>query len=268
MRPPEPIASRGNAFVKRLRSLKDRRHRELALLEGVKLVEEALAAGVQVVEAATAPALRSQPRGTRLLQSLRAAGVAVREVTADVLASLSETEHSQGVLAIAERPGFDEKRLFEGTPLVLIAVQVQDPGNLGALLRAAEAAGATGAYLTRGTADPFSWKALRGSMGSAFRLPHVAGLEVQDAIARVRGAGLATVAAVGHGGVRYDLLDLGVPTALIVGNEGTGLPEEAVAAAERSATIPVRAPVESLNVAVAAGVLLFEAARQRSGPSR
>jgi TrmH family RNA methyltransferase len=264
MPPPPPIASRGNAFVKRLRALKDRRDRELALLEGVKLVEEALAAGVQVVEAAVAPALHGQPRGARLLQSLRAAGVAVREVADGVMASLSETEASQGVLAVAERPGFDEERLFEGTPLVLIAVQVQDPGNLGALLRSAEAAGATGAYLTRGTADPFSWKALRGSMGSAFRLPHVAGMAVGEALGRVRARGVTAVAAVGTGGERYDRMDLRVPLAVIVGNEGAGLPDEAVRMAGRSVTIPVRAPVESLNVAVAAGVLLFEAARQRA----
>src|SRR6185503_12540509 len=139
-----------------------------------------------------------------------------------------------------------------------------DPGNLGALLRAGEAGGATGAYLTRGTADPFSWKALRGSMGSAFRLPHVAGVSVEDALARVRARGLTAIAAAGRGGERYDRLDLRIPLALIVGNEGAGLPEAALRAADRTATIPIREPVDSLNVAVAAGVLLFEAARQRA----
>jgi TrmH family RNA methyltransferase len=265
MRPAEPITSRGNALVKRLRATKDRRGPQaLALLEGVKLVEEALEAGVEIAEAAVAPRLRHSPRGRHVLQSLDAKGVAVREVADAVLDSVSETEASQGILALARRPRFEEDRLFQGTPLVLVAVQVQDPGNLGALFRVAEAAGASGAYLTRGTADAFAWKALRGSMGSAFRLPHVAGLSIEDALERVRAHGLATVAAVGHEGERYDRLDFRGPVALIVGNEGAGLPEAALRAADQEATIPMRSPVESLNVAVAAGVLLFEAARQRA----
>src|SRR4029453_11438028 len=95
----------------------------------------------------------------------------VRTLAPDIVASLSETETTQGVLAIVSRPAFDEEALYRIPALVLVAVGVQNPGNLGALLRTAEAAGATGAYLTEGCADPFAWKALRGSMGSAFRLP-------------------------------------------------------------------------------------------------
>jgi RNA methyltransferase, TrmH family len=266
MRPAAPITSRTNAFVKRLRAFKERRgERDLALVEGIKLLDEALAAGVVVTEAAAASRLRRDARGRRILQSLEARGVAVRDVADEILDSLSETETSQGILALARRPRFEEDRLFQGTPLVLVAVQVQDPGNLGALIRSAEAAGATGAYLTRGTADIYSWKALRGSMGSAFRLPHVAGLSVEDAFERCRQRGVATVAAVGRDGERYDRLDLRGPVALVLGNEGAGLPDVVVKGADLKVTIPVRPPVESLNVAVAAGVLLFEAARQRGG---
>jgi RNA methyltransferase, TrmH family len=264
MRPSAPITSRTNAFVKRLRALKERHgDRDLALVEGIKLLDEALAAGVDVTEAAVTPRLRSSVRGRHVLQALEARAVPVREVADEILDSLSETETSQGVLALARRPRFEEDRLFQGTPLVLVAVQVQDPGNLGALIRTAEAAGATGAYLTRGTADVYSWKALRGSMGSAFRLPHVAGLSVDDALERCRRRGVATLAAVGRDGERYDRLDLRGPAALIVGNEGAGLPDGVLKGADRRVTIPVRPPVESLNVAVAAGLLLFEAARQR-----
>src|SRR3989442_5650531 len=164
------IRSRSNPLVRRLRALKEKAGGELMLLEGRKLIEEALASGVGVVEAAASPRVAAGGRAG-LMDTLRARGVAVRLVDEGVLASLSEVETSQGILALARRPAFDEARLYEGTPLVLVAAGIQNPGNLGALLRTAEAAGATGAYLNAGAAGPFSWKALRGPMGSAFRLP-------------------------------------------------------------------------------------------------
>ena len=114
-----------------------------------------------------------------------AQGVRVRRVHEDVLASLSEVETSQGLLAIAERPRFEDARLFAGVPLVVVAIDVQNPGNLGGLLRTAEAAGATGALLVGATADAFSWKALRGSMGSAFRLPHLRERSLEAALDRL-----------------------------------------------------------------------------------
>lgn len=264
MRPAETITSRSNPLVKRLRALKDHhKERDLALLEGSTLVEEALASGLDLVEAAASPRARHNPRSRRVLRALEARGVPVREVAEDILASISDMETSQGILALARRPRFEEDRVFGEQPLVLVAVEVQDPGNVGALLRAAEAAGATGAYLTRGTADAFSRKGLRGSMGSAFRLPHVAGVPVEDALERVRGRGLTIVAAAGAAGETYERVDLRGPVAVVLGNEGTGLPDTVLSAADHRITIPMCPPVESLNVAVAAGVLLFEAARQR-----
>jgi TrmH family RNA methyltransferase len=180
-----------------------------------------------------------------------------------VLASLSEAETSQGVVALASRPSFCEADLHRGTPLLVVAVAIQNPGNLGGLLRTAEAAGASGAYLTKGCADPFSWKALRGSMGSSFRLPHVGGLSLPELQRRLRERGVKTVAAVTDGPTRYDEADLRRPIALLLGNEGAGLPDTVVREADLSLTIPLEGGAESLNVGVAAGVLLFEAARQR-----
>jgi TrmH family RNA methyltransferase len=247
----EVVKSRSNPLVARLRALKSRADADLALVEGPKLLAEALAAGVRIVEIAAAPGV-AVPDG---------AGP-VRRVSADVLASLSEVETSQGVLAIAQRPAFDEPALYRGVPLVLVAAGVQNPGNLGGLLRTAEAAGATGAYLTDGCADPFSWKALRGSMGSAFRLPHVRRLPLADALLRLAARGVA-IAAAAVPGTPCDAADLRGPLALVVGPEGAGLPADVIARASLRVTVPMQAPVESLNVGVAAGILLFEAARQR-----
>lgn len=256
------IHSRSNAFVRRLRALKEKAGGELMLLEGPKLVAEALGSGVELVEAAASARLA---RGVRagVVDALRGAGVPVRLVDDAILASLSEAETSQGVLALARRPAFDEERIFAGTPLVLVAVGIQDPGNVGALLRSAEAAGATGAYLTDGAADPFSWKALRGSMGSAFRLPQRRRISTADALARLRARGIGVIAAAAGAGLPYYEADLRGSVALLLGPEGSGLPAGVTAGADLSVSIPMSRGVESLNVGVAAGVLLFEAARQR-----
>ena len=261
----DPIRSRANPLLRRLRRVaKDGGRAEgLALVEGVKLLEEAATAGVVVVEVAVSP--RGQERAAALLAALRGRGTALHLVEEALLASLSVTESSQGVLALARRPQFREADIYRPTPLIAVAVGLQNPGNLGGLLRSAEAAGATGAYLTEGSADAFGWKALRGSMGSAFRVPHVAGLALSDALGRLRTRGVRILAAESGPATRYDAADLRGPVALLLGNEGAGLPKAALAAADARLAIPLLGHVESLNVGVAAGILLFEAARQRRG---
>ncbi|HET8646878.1 MAG TPA: RNA methyltransferase, partial [Vicinamibacteria bacterium] len=259
----ELIRSRSNPLVKRLRALKAGGAGELLLLEGPKLVEEAMAAGVPLVEVAASPRLLRHARGRGLAEALRRL-CPVRVLDGDLLDSLSEVEASQGLLALARRPAFAEGRLFAGTPLVLVAVGVQDPGNVGALLRTGEAAGASGAYLAGGTADPFSWKALRGSMGSAFRLPHVKLRAAADVVARLRARGVRLVGTSLDGARAHDQADLRGPVAVFFGAEGSGLAPEVAGALDEHVRIPMAAPVESLNVAVAAGVVLFEARRQRT----
>jgi TrmH family RNA methyltransferase len=261
--PSDLIRSRSNPLVKRLRALKQHGADDLLLVEGPRLLAEAMAAGVPLVEAAASPRLLRRPGGRDLLAAV-GQRCPVRLLDDDLLASLAEVETSQGVLALARRPRFDESAVLAGRPLVLVAVGVQDPGNVGALLRTAEAAGAAGAYLTGGSADAFSWKALRGSMGSAFRLPHFRVRATPAVIDRLRGAGLRLVGTAAAAAVPYHRADLAGPVALFLGSEGAGLPDEVQAAMDERVTVPIASPVESLNVAVAAGVLLFEAARQRS----
>jgi TrmH family RNA methyltransferase len=185
-------------------------------------------------------------------------------MAAELVASLSEAETSQGLLALARRPSFEEEEMFRRTPpLVLVADGVQNPGNLGGLLRTAEAAGAGGAILARGCADPFSWKALRGSMGSAFRVPHLRGVSIEGALDALEARRITVLATAADGERRYDEVDLRGPVALVVGAEGAGLGAEVRARAAARIRVPLAAPVESLNVGVAAALVLFEAARQR-----
>jgi TrmH family RNA methyltransferase len=259
----EVVRSRANPLFRRLRALKERGGgRDLCLLEGPKLVEEALAARIEIAETVVAPEVEASPRGAAVLLALRERGVPVRRLHGGLVASLSEAETSQGLLALARRPTFEEASLFGGTPLIVVAVGVQNPGNLGGLLRTAEAAGATGAYLAEGCADPFSWKALRGSMGSAFRLPHVRVRSAEAILDRLEARGVAVLATAADGERSYDDVDLTGPVALIFGSEGAGLPSPLARRVARL-RVPLVSPVESLNVGVAAGVLLFEAARQR-----
>jgi len=262
----EIVRSRSNPLYKRLRALKERGvspEGGLCLLEGPKLVEEALAAGVTIAEAAVARRADGRPEAASAVAELRARGVPVRLLDERLLATLSETETTQGLVALAHRPAYDEARLFEGTPLIVVAVGIQNPGNLGGLLRTAEAAGATGAGLVGGCADPFSWKALRGSMGSAFRLPLVVQPEAEAILDRLEEHAVRVLATAADGETRYDETDLSAPVALVFGSEGSGLPEEIVRRATVRLRIPLASPVESLNVGVAAGLVLFEAARQR-----
>jgi TrmH family RNA methyltransferase len=146
---------------------------------------------------------------------------------------------------------------------VVILNGVQDPGNVGATIRAAEGCGATGVVCSEATADPFGWKALRGAMGSTFRLPVASTESLAAAMDAARARGLQLCATTARGGTPLPDCDLRGAVAVVFGSEGRGLPDELVSAADVRITIPMQPPVESLNVAVSAALVLYEAARQR-----
>ena len=186
------------------------------------------------------------------------------EVSERVLRDISDTESPQGIVVIAQRPvGGLSLEPTERSALFVILHRVNNPSNVGAIIRAAEAAGATGLICTRGTADFLSPKALRASMGSAFRLPAMAGVDLPDAMALCRAAGIQTFSTSVRATDAYSDVDWRTPSALVIGPESVGLSDDEVLLADRSIHIPMAAPVESLNAAVAAGVILFEASRQR-----
>jgi TrmH family RNA methyltransferase len=171
------------------------------------------------------------------------------------------------VVAIVNRPSATLDQVLH-TPhsLALILGDVQDPGNVGAIIRAAEGCGATGVVVTTGAADPFSWKALRGGMGSTFRLPIATGQSLDAAVSRARATGLRVIATTARDGTPLPACDLRRGCAILLGGEGSGLPAAIVEEADERVTIPMQAPVESLNVAIAAALVLYEAARQRATP--
>jgi len=187
-------------------------------------------------------------------------------VSEKLLATISFTKTPQGIILLAKQPesGKPKLEISEGrTPLLVVLHGLNNPVNVGAIMRSAEAAGATGIITTANTADPFSPKSLRGAMGSAFRLPIWKGATYLDALGWCAAHNIQTVGADVEASVLYTDIDWTTPRALIVGPESTGLTPEDVGAADEAVKIGMHGEVESLNVGVAAGILLYEAARQR-----
>jgi TrmH family RNA methyltransferase len=258
------ITSRQNAIVSRYRAATRRDDPSRLLLDGPHLVREALAAGIVPVEAA----VRADAAGEReielIVAALRRHHVEVFTVATPVMNALSPLHSASAIVAIARRPIHTEAVLYtQPEPIVLIAAGVQDPGNLGAIVRAAEAAGATGLLATAGCADPYGWKALRGSMGSALRLPIVGAPSAALAADGARAHGCRIVATAPRGGRPLFDAPFEGGIAILVGSEGLGVPEPLIEHADELVTIPMAPPVESLNTAVAAALLLYEARRRR-----
>jgi RNA methyltransferase, TrmH family len=236
------------------------------LLDGVHLVRDAAAAGLEFeAVCVSASALERGDDAGLLAAALDAGGVDVRAAADQVFAAISPVRTPAGIAAIARRSPTDLRELVAAAhPFLLIGAGIQDPGNVGAVLRVAEAAGATGACITGASANPFSWKALRGSMGSGLRLPIVHGTPIGEVQTLLRQHRIRSVAAVPRDGTAPDDVQWGDRVALLVGGEGPGLDEEVIAACDERVTIPMAEPVESLNVAVAAAILLYAARRSRS----
>jgi TrmH family RNA methyltransferase len=239
---------------------------ERLLLDGVHQVREARGAGIAFEAIAVAgERLHAATEEGDLARSLEHDGTEAYSVSDQVLAAISPVRSPSGIVAIGRRTPVNASAICRhDDAFVLIAVDVQDPGNLGALIRAAEAGGATGVIVCGTSANPFSWKALRGSMGSTLRLPVAHGVEAPDVVACAKRFGARTVAAVARGGLMPDAITWSGRVALFLGGEGSGLDPEVVSHCDERVTIPMAPPVESLNVAVAGAVLVYAARRQRT----
>ena len=229
------------------------------MVEGAKVLSEAVAAGVPIEAVYAAPGAPDS-----LLQRAAAAGARILDLAPGVLERVAGTVTPQPVIAVVPYVDvtLDELQVAD---LVVVCVDVRDPGNLGTVLRSAEAAGAGGVICCDGSVDVYNPKAVRASAGSLFHVPVVAGGRPADVLGRVGEWGLCRLGAVAARGRDYAAVDLVRPTALVLGNEAAGLPEDLAAAGllDDEVTIPMTGRSESLNVGMAAAVLCFEAARQR-----
>ena len=262
------ISSRQNPIVRTFRELAADPPADGSrlLLDGAHLVREAREAGLAIEHAAVAAAhVDDSSEIARLADVLARDGVNVVSATQPVMSALSPVRSPSGIVAIAARaPATLAEICGQPRALIVGAVDIQDPGNLGALLRAAEAGGATGGVVCGTSASPFSWKAVRGSMGSVLRLPVAAGTTAEALLTCARRFDVRSVASIARGGNAPDAIDWRGRVLLFVGGEGGGLSHKTAAACDERVTIPMQRPVESLNVAVAGALLIYEARRQRA----
>ncbi|HZN04891.1 MAG TPA: RNA methyltransferase [Candidatus Polarisedimenticolia bacterium] len=277
------MSGRGSSFAVVIRSaqhpaLKDARRLEAdagarrkegrAIAWGRHLALEALAAGVPIERALLAPDLEDDAEGGRIAAAIEEAGVPALRVAAALLDGIAAGAGDQRVVLVLRRRAPTLAELLQRRPGLLLAAHgVQDPGNLGSMIRSAHALGADGVLTFEGSADPWSSRALRAAMGAAFRLPIVE-TESAAALEALRGAGLRIVAADAAAGSPPAAVDLRPPAVILVGREGAGLPRPLLDAAETKVGIPMQPGVDSLNVHAAAAILLYEARRQRDEAGR
>jgi TrmH family RNA methyltransferase len=229
----------------------------MVAIEGDHLLEEALRSGM-VLKTVFVSERREVPK-------VVPRGVEVMRLTEEVFGSVVETQSPQGVAALLVPPvwGLDDVMgSGESAALILVAVGLQDPGNLGTLVRSAEAFGASGVLTTPGTVSAWNQKALRASVGSVFRVP-VVSVDASE-LEGLKGRGVRLIAAVGSDGDDLMAVDFTAACAVLIGNEGSGLGEEWLRMSDGRVTIPCPGPVESLNAAVAGSLLLYEASRRRA----
>jgi RNA methyltransferase, TrmH family len=261
----QTITTRRNPLVARFRDLTRGDEDDVLLLDGPHLVGDAIAAGLHIRQVIVSADWPDRPEIRALVETLEHRDLEMAAATSMVMDAVSPVRSASGIVAIADRPAADGHRVYTApSPLTIVAVDVQDPGNLGAMVRVGEAGGAAGLVVAGTSASPFGWKALRGSMGSALRLPIVINRDTSDAIDDARRHGCRIVATVPHGGDRHVDVDFRGPIALFIGGEGAGLSPTLIASADTRVSISMAAPVESLNAAVAAAILIYEARRQRS----
>ena len=235
------------------------------LLDGVHLVRDAHESGHSFELAAVSSSrMATETEEGRVAQTLERSGVEVVQAPDAVFAAISPVRTPSGLIAIAtRRPASAGDVCSVSNALVLVAIDVQDPGNVGALVRTAEAGGMSGIFVTGASANPFSWKAIRGSMGSTLRLPVVGDMPTASVLTCLESGGIRSIAAVPRGGQDPDAIDWRGKVALIVGGEGAGLPDAVTSNCDALVSIPMAARVESLNVAAAGAILIYAARRQR-----
>ncbi len=186
------------------------------------------------------------------------------EVSDEVFAKMSDTQTPQGILAVIKQPQYELNQLLtKGNPLLVVLENLQDPGNLGTIVRTGEGAGITGVIMSDATVDIYNPKVIRSTMGSIYRVPFVYEKDLVAVLESLHAAGVRTYAAHLKGQDYYDSFSFQEPTAFIIGNEGNGLSKELADSAECYLKIPMEGEVESLNAAIATSLLVYEAHRQR-----
>lgn len=260
------ITSSSNPRVKQViqwqTKAKERRNANIFLIEGTKLFEEVPTEDVQEIYVAEG-ALKKILEQPVLQEKLQNIGFEV--VSDEIFSKMSDTQTPQGILCVVKRPTYSiDQMLAKNAPLLMVLENLQDPGNLGTIVRTGEGAGITGVIMSKQTVDIYNPKTIRATMGSIFRVPILYVEDLEATIQLLHERGIHTYAAHLEGERYYDSFSFCEGTAFLIGNEGNGLTREIADAAESYIKIPMEGKVESLNAAIASSLLMYEAHRQRA----
>lgn len=254
--------------VQLARELKRRKYREATrrfLIEGINFVGDALKSGIRVDYLLITEKIRQRQKGRMFLQHALSREIPFFFVKEDILARLADTENPQGVLAVASMPVWDENEVIAGENALLLALDsIQDPGNLGTIIRSGDGVGVNGVFLGGGTVDIYNPKVLRSTMGSVFRVPAFPKTDLMPLIQNLREMGFSIVAADPRANFKYYQADFRKGRFLVlIGNESHGISPALLELVDLGVCIPLRKEVESLNAAVATALILYEVFRQR-----
>jgi len=264
----QKITSRQNERLTAVRRVRDGKDPARIFIEGARLAAEALRSGLDIETCIVNEDRAGSTQIASIVERSKESNAAKVAVGEKIFNSLCDTRTPQGIILIAQRPESGARKFHEAVqkgaaPIVVFLDRVNDPSNLGAVMRTAEAAGAAGVIVSEGSADAFSPKSIRASMGSAFRIKVWEGAELLDAVEWARRDSFQVAAADVSGDAIYTKIDLSSPTLVLFGSEAHGLDPGALGSADTMFRIPLKNAVESLNLAVSVGIVLFEAARQR-----
>lgn len=262
----EVITSAANPLVKRVRLLADRKHRrrEAAfVVQGIQPVWQAIEAQAEIEAIIVAPELLRHPGATAMVAEQEAAGVRVARLSGELFGRIADREGPAGLAAIVRAAPLTLTSLAASADSVFVALHsAGNPGNLGTIIRTASAAGAAGVILIGPSADPYDPTAVKASMGALFTVPVGTADSAAEFLDWAHRGGVRVAATSARGNVTYWQADLTPPLAILLGSEGTGLPEDVLAAADLQVAIPMTGTAESLNLAVAAAILLYEVRRR------
>jgi RNA methyltransferase, TrmH family len=259
------LSSIQNPKVKQFKKLQDKQNSSQLsfVIEGIHLVQEAFKAGLLENVIYCEKVLKGH-EGKELLGKLISSDIDIEEVSESVVRYLSNVEVPQGIVAISKKKTDDMGSLFEGTdPLIVVACGIQDPGNLGTMIRTADGAAAAGLIVTAGAVDPYNDKVVRATAGSLFHLKIIKIDDIIDMIASLKRRGVKIVSTSAEAKKTYFDAELTGPIALLIGNEGRGLGVEVERLSDEVVSIPMPGSSESLNAAVSSAVIIYEALRQR-----
>ena len=262
------IESAANPLIKRIRALEQRKGREqvgACFVEGIQAVWQAVDAGAKIETLVVAPDLLTSVAAREMVARRQAAGIAVAEVSAAIYERIATRENPSGLAAIVPITPRALSSLVVTPQALFVALhEIGNPGNLGTILRTVDAVGGSGVILVGDTTDPYHPSAVKASVGTLFRIPIVQTGRIEDVLEWSRGHGVSVVTTSARATQEYWQAVYPSPLLLLFGNEGRGLPREIVEQGDRAVRISMHGSASSLNLAVAAGVLLYEALRQRS----